>query len=29
MICYTKAMSGDMQGYWSNYFSNIDTWYFE
>ena len=29
MICYTKAMSGDMQGYWGNFFSNIDTWRFE
>lgn len=29
MICYTKAMNGDMQGYYGNYFSNIDTWNFE
>lgn len=29
MICYTKSMSGDMQGYWGNFFSNIDTWHFE
>lgn len=29
MICYTKSMSGDMQGYYGNFFSNIDTWYFE
>lgn len=29
MICYTKAMNGDMQGYYGNFFSNIDTWNFE
>lgn len=29
MICYTKAMHGDMQGYYGNFFSNIDTWNFD
>ena len=28
MICYTKSMQGDMQGYADNYFSNIEDWYF-
>ncbi|MGN0521538.1 MAG: ABC transporter substrate-binding protein [Eubacterium sp.] len=28
MICYTKAMNGDMQGYYGNFFSNIDSWNF-
>lgn len=28
MICYSKAMNGDMQGYYGNFFSNIDTWNF-
>lgn len=28
MICYTKGMHGDMQGYEGNYFSNIEDWYF-
>jgi len=28
MICYSKAMSGDMQGYYGNFFSNIDSWNF-
>lgn len=28
MICYSKAMNGDMQGYYGNYFSNIDSWNF-
>lgn len=28
MICYTKAMNGDMQGYYNNYFSNIESWNF-
>lgn len=28
MICYTKAMNGDMQGYYGNFFANIDTWNF-
>lgn len=29
MICYTKAMNGDMQGYYGNYFSNIESWNFD
>ncbi len=29
MICYTKAMNGDMQGYYGNFFSNIETWNFD
>lgn len=28
MICYTKAMNGDMQGYYGNLFSNIESWNF-
>lgn len=28
MICYTKAMNGDMQGYYNNFFSNIESWNF-
>ncbi len=28
MICYSKAMSGDMQGYYGNFFSNIENWNF-
>lgn len=28
MICYSKSMHGDMQGYTGNYFSNIEDWYF-
>lgn len=28
MICYSKAMYGDMQGTYSNCFSNIQDWYF-
>lgn len=28
MICYSKSMHGDMQGYANNYFSNIEDWYF-
>lgn len=28
MICYSKSMHGDMQGYAGNYFSNIEDWYF-
>ena len=28
MICYSKALQGDMQGYYGNFFSNIDSWYF-
>ncbi len=28
MICYSKAMNGDMQGYYGNFFSNIDSWNF-
>ncbi|MGN0523653.1 MAG: ABC transporter substrate-binding protein [Eubacterium sp.] len=29
MICFTKSMHGDMQGYTGNYFSNIEDWYFD
>ena len=29
MICFTKSMHGDMQGYNGNYFSNIEDWYFD
>lgn len=28
MICYSKAMNGDMQGYYGNFFANIDSWNF-
>jgi peptide/nickel transport system substrate-binding protein len=28
MICYSKSMHGDMQGYAGNYFSNIEDWYY-
>lgn len=28
MICYSKSMHGDMQGYTDNYFSNIEDWYY-
>lgn len=28
MICYSKALNGDMQGYYGNFFSNIDSWNF-
>lgn len=28
MICYSKAMNGDMQGYYGNFFSNIESWNF-
>lgn len=28
MICYSKALHGDMQGYYGNFFSNIDDWNF-
>lgn len=28
MICYSKALQGDMQGYYGNFFSNIDSWSF-
>lgn len=27
MICYSKSIRGDMQGYHGNYFSNIEDWY--
>lgn len=27
MICYSKSIHGDMQGYAGNYFSNIQDWY--
>ncbi len=28
MICYSKSLRGDMQGYYGNYFSNIEDWYY-
>lgn len=28
MICYSKSLHGDMQGYADNYFSNIQDWYY-
>lgn len=28
LICYSKSMHGDMQGYYGNFFSNIDSWNF-
>ena len=28
MICYSKSLHGDMQGYYDNYFSNIQDWYY-
>ena len=28
MLCYSKSMHGDMQGYEGNYFSNIEDWYY-
>ena len=28
VICYSKAMHGDMQGYYSNFFANIEDWYY-
>ncbi|MBE6719332.1 MAG: ABC transporter substrate-binding protein [Ruminococcaceae bacterium] len=28
MICYSKALQGDMQGYSDNYFANIEDWYY-
>lgn len=28
LICYSKSMKGDMQGYYGNFFSNIDSWNF-
>lgn len=28
MICYSKSLHGDMQGYAGNYFSNIEDWYY-
>ena len=28
MICYSKSMHGDMQGFAGNYFSNIEDWYY-
>lgn len=28
MICYSKSMHGDMQGYVENYFLNIEDWYY-
>ena len=29
MICYSKALNGDMQGYYGNFFSNIESWNFD
>lgn len=29
MICYSKSLKGDMQGYYNNFFANIEDWYFE
>lgn len=29
MICYSKAMNGDMQGTYNDCFSNIENWYFK
>lgn len=29
MICYSKSLKGDMQGYYGNFFTNIEDWYFE
>lgn len=28
LICYSKALQGDMQGYYGNFFSNIESWNF-
>ncbi len=28
MICYSKSLKGDIQGYDGNYFSNIEEWYY-
>lgn len=28
MLCYSKALQGDMQGYYGNFFSNIESWNF-
>lgn len=28
MLCYSRALRGDMQGYENNYFANIEDWYF-
>ena len=28
IICYTKSLQGDMQGYDGNFFSNIEDWYY-
>lgn len=28
ILCYSKAMHGDVQGYYGNYFSNIEDWYY-
>lgn len=28
MICYSKSMHGDMQGYAGSYFDNIEDWYY-
>jgi hypothetical protein len=29
MICFSKAMNGDMQGTYTNCFANIENWYFK
>ena len=29
MICYSKAMNGDMQGTYNDCFANIENWYFK
>jgi len=28
MLCYSRSMRGDMQGYGDNCFANIEDWYF-
>lgn len=28
IICYSKALHGDMQGYYGSFFSNIEDWYY-
>lgn len=28
MLCYSKSLNGDMQGYYGNFFSNIESWNF-
>ena len=29
MLCFSKAMNGDVQGSYYDCFSNIEDWYFE